>query len=128
MPEDDPEAILLLLRIAHLQFKLIPKHIDHNLLYHLAITCDKYDCVELVRPWLSGWLSTHKLDDFNLRGNTFICWAFGMEKEFGSIMYDLVRDTSLKDSSRRSISLCRGNGLRFTDELMPPGVTGKLLS
>jgi hypothetical protein len=42
-PKDDPEAILTVLRIAHLQFNSIPKIQTRSSLYQLAIICDKYD-------------------------------------------------------------------------------------
>jgi hypothetical protein len=50
LPDDDPEAMLVLLQIAHLHFHLVPEQVDRRTLYNLAILCDKYDCVELTRP------------------------------------------------------------------------------
>lgn len=43
MPEDDPDALLILLRIAHLQFSDLPDALvvyEHFL--QLAVLCDKY--------------------------------------------------------------------------------------
>lgn len=49
-PEDDPDALLCVLRIAHLQFRKVPDTLDYEELVDLAIICDKYDTVAIVRP------------------------------------------------------------------------------
>ncbi len=49
-PEDDPDALLCVLRIAHLQFRKVPETLDYAELLNLAIICDKYDTVAIVRP------------------------------------------------------------------------------
>ena len=49
-PEDDADALLCVLRIAHLQFRTLPKTLDYAQLLNLAIICDKYDTVAIVRP------------------------------------------------------------------------------
>lgn len=49
--EDDCEALLILLRIAHLQFHQVPSKLEYSQLLQLAILCDMYDCAKLVRPW-----------------------------------------------------------------------------
>ena len=50
LPEDDADALLCVLRIAHLQFRSIPETLDYAQLFNLAIICDKYDTVAVVRP------------------------------------------------------------------------------
>lgn len=42
--EDDGEALLILLRLAHMQFRLIPSTINTTLFRDVAILCDLYDC------------------------------------------------------------------------------------
>ena len=49
-PEDDPDALLCVLRIAHLQFRKVPETLGYVELLNLAIICDKYDTVAIVRP------------------------------------------------------------------------------
>ena len=49
-PEDDPDALLCVLRIAHLQFRKIPETLNYAELLNLASICDKYDTVAIVRP------------------------------------------------------------------------------
>ncbi|TGO12856.1 hypothetical protein BTUL_0081g00330 [Botrytis tulipae] len=54
--EDNPEALLILLQIAHLKFSNVPSQLPYEVLYHIAILCDQYDCRKLVKPWIQGWL------------------------------------------------------------------------
>lgn len=43
LPEDDPDALLILLRIAHLQFSDLPDAlVVYRHLLQLAVLCDKY--------------------------------------------------------------------------------------
>jgi len=55
--DDDGGALLLLLRIAHRQYNDIPTTLACKTLLDVAVLCDRYNCVELVQPWLSEWLS-----------------------------------------------------------------------
>ena len=50
LADDDADALLLILQIAHLQFKKVPEFLEFEQLLHVAIVCDKYDTVGLVRP------------------------------------------------------------------------------
>ena len=49
-PEDNPESLLLLLHIVHLQFLKVPQNLEVKDLYEVAVLCDKYDAVTVVRP------------------------------------------------------------------------------
>ena len=43
LPEDDPNALLFILRIAHLQFSELPDvFVVYEHLFQLAVLCDKY--------------------------------------------------------------------------------------
>lgn len=57
MLEDDAEALLILLDVAHLNFDRIPSTVTFSQLLQLSILCDKYDPIRLVRPWIGGWIS-----------------------------------------------------------------------
>jgi hypothetical protein len=93
LPEDYPDAMLLVLRVAHLQFQLLPKTINNDLLYQLAIVCDKYDCVELLQQWLELWTKHLKIGSINHGGIPFICWTFGLEDTFSRAMRRLTIST-----------------------------------
>lgn len=53
-PDDDVDAMLIVLLIAHLRFNELPAKEPFELgdLLQLAVVCDKYDLVQPVRPFL----------------------------------------------------------------------------
>lgn len=125
LPDDDPEALLLLMRIAHLQFDAIPKVLAKPdavrtpgcLCYRLAILCDKYDCVGLVTPWLSRWLDGWQPAPSFVIEDLFICWAFGIKDTFKRLMVDLVLQSRLNGDGE----LVGRDGGRLNSEFTPPG-------
>lgn len=90
--EDNIEALLPLLHIAHLQFSVVPQTLSFKTLLEVAVLCDKYDCVELVKPWLPSWLVKENTQS-QVRGNEqwlFIAWVFNREKIFESLVAQLA--------------------------------------
>lgn len=55
LPDDDADAILIVLHIVHLRFRYIPNDITFQRLLSLSIVCDKHDTVEIIRPWFLNW-------------------------------------------------------------------------
>lgn len=59
-PDDDPEALHFLLRIAHLDFSMVKSIQSDRLLFHIAVLCDKYELNGLVKAfgkagaWMEG--------------------------------------------------------------------------
>lgn len=90
--DDDPDALLILLCIAHLQFKTLPKSLYLGALFELAVTWDEYDAVNLVKPFLTRWVKS--LKPHELRGNQgewlTIAYAFGLTDTFKRVVQDLV--------------------------------------
>jgi hypothetical protein len=54
---DNGEALLILLRIAHLRFQDNPSTLPYQTLLQIAVLCDQYQCINLVRPLLPQWLA-----------------------------------------------------------------------
>jgi len=77
--EDDGEALLILLRIAHLQYKEIPATLPYDCLLNLAILVDQYDCIGIIRPWLATWLANEETEWKAPKHESwlFIAWALG---------------------------------------------------
>ncbi|CAG8954729.1 hypothetical protein HYFRA_00004652 [Hymenoscyphus fraxineus] len=72
-------ALLIIFRIAHLEFSNIPKKVSSQELHEIARIIDYADCVELVEPWFEGWfagVSSHEIHMF------FPFWVFGKEQQF----------------------------------------------
>jgi len=131
LPDDDPEALLLLMRIAHLQFDMIPKtiakqdavRVPGSLCYRLAILCDKYDCVNLVTPWLRGWLDGWSPQPNFVIEDLFICWTFGIKDTFKRLMVDLVLQSRLNSDGE----LVGRDGGRLNSEFTPPNALRKYM-
>ncbi|KAI9773241.1 MAG: hypothetical protein M1839_002203 [Geoglossum umbratile] len=60
LPDDSVEAVTLLFNALHFRSRELPRDQDLTTLAHLAIACDKYDCVAAIAPWSTLWL--HRLD------------------------------------------------------------------
>ncbi|KAF2497605.1 hypothetical protein BU16DRAFT_319275 [Lophium mytilinum] len=93
-PDDDPEALLIVLGIAHLRFKERPKVLLYRQLVELAVICDKYDTVAVIRPFLQEWIG---YEEMKVGPGTeewiFVAWTFGIRDKFVNGVQDLVRNT-----------------------------------
>jgi hypothetical protein len=93
--EDDGEALLVLLNIAHFQFRKIPDHALHyDLLYNVAGLIDQYQCIDLVKSYKSHWVSDSRrqLATFGQQGWFFIAYVFGLEHLFEEAVGKLARE------------------------------------
>ena len=90
--DDDGEALLLLLRIAHHQYNDIPTTLAYKTLLNVAVLCDCYSYVELVEPWLSQWLSDEQKSSKEAEHENwlFIAWVFGRDKVFSDLAAKMV--------------------------------------
>ena len=87
-PEDDTTAFLILINIAHLHFLKVPQILTCEQLFDIAVLCDKYDSVTLVRPWFEAWIKV--IDGKagpSLSGTRrlFIAWVFGERAVFEDV-------------------------------------------
>ncbi|KAL7269957.1 hypothetical protein RUND412_007345 [Rhizina undulata] len=122
--DDDGEALLLLLRIAHLQYDDIPTMLPYETLLSVAVLCDQYDCVKLVEPWLSQWLSAEE-KSWKQAGHEnwlFIAWVFGRDKVFSDLADKMVREAKTDDDGE--ILTSAGEEV---SEPMPPGILERIL-
>ncbi|KAF3922297.1 hypothetical protein ABW20_dc0107716 [Dactylellina cionopaga] len=58
LTDDDPGSVLILLKIMHYRSKTVPKTLTYEQLLDMAITCDKYDCVDVVCAWSDFWIES----------------------------------------------------------------------
>jgi len=106
----DAEALLILLRIAHLQVADIPKHLSGSTLFSLAILCEIYECVNIVKTWLSHWVP-EKLEEGRYCEDQrilLIAWTFGREVMFNAVAARLVMQLQCPDQSSFSKHLPDG--------------------
>lgn len=131
LPEDNVDAMLIALRIAHLKFKDLPSEneLSFEAFLDLAVLCDKYDLIQLVRPFvdLHGWAKEHLKSvamGINYSASwLFICWTFGYEESFASLANKLVKRVQLNSEGVATI-----NGNEEFPEHMPPGLLGEFFS
>ncbi len=127
--EDDADALLLLLRIAHLDFISVRKQPGVAELYNLAILCDKYDCVHLIKPWFDEWSlwaargARLQVGGELLSKRLFIAWSFGRIEDFRTSASVLLMQSGT-DKNGQLLDL-EGEVI---PEVMPPGVIGSLLT
>jgi len=121
--EDDGEALLVLLNIAHLNFCAVPKVLGYKLLFQVAVLVDQYDCIGIVQPWLQGWMMGEEIASLQhgQEGWLFIAWAFGREKTFKYLAAKIVRGIEASWDETAAT--------RYTiPEPVPPGIVGKYCS
>lgn len=95
MPDDDPEAMVIVLRIAHLQFNKVPKAPAFKLLLQLAIVCDKYDLFPLLHPFIGAWKNTGRDSSLPLEDRLFVAYSLKMKSWFMQLATVLVEDLSV---------------------------------
>ena len=120
--EDDPEALLILLLAAHLKYQEIPEELTYELLWSVCITCDKYDCIEIVRPWLLRWLAPLEqlIEKNGFEGFLFISWAIG-DREMSE---RVSRKVAVECSTNTRMGCLTACG-QVLGEKLPPAAVGQ---
>lgn len=119
LPEDNPEALELLLNIIHGHFAEIPDEIDEIELYEAAVLTNKYDLTHIVRPWAQPWLADLKLQMDIPAHRIWIAWELGDQELFISELDDLRLDCS---------SNAEGDLVDYTETPLPKYLMLKNLS
>lgn len=106
-------------------------------LVEVAILCDKYDTVAMVRPFIPGWvkpfLCEHndvdcdhcEMDEMELDvpGNEeflTVAWSFGYQNAFQILYEELARSISTNE-----LSQCVTRQGKILEKNMPPDAIGK---
>jgi hypothetical protein len=94
LPDDNPEALILLCKITHLQLGDAPDQVSFDELADFAIVCDKYQCTTAVRSW-----SKVQIIQLLPKQNTplyskliFITYVLDLPIEFGEVSLRMIRD------------------------------------
>jgi hypothetical protein len=121
LPEDDLEALSIILHIAHLQFDKVPSRLEFNQLLSVAILTDKYQATQIVRPWLLTWVKhlEHLVDKEGYEEWLWIAWEFGISDVFERVASRLVLE-SRTNSDKQCLT---ANG-KVLIENMPPDIIG----
>ncbi|RWA06988.1 hypothetical protein EKO27_g8114 [Xylaria grammica] len=92
----DPEAIGLLFRIIHYDFKHVPKEPTLDQLFELGKIACQYRCTHILYPWANQWIS--RLSDFAAEDNCYsechkalyVAWTFGELKLYRDMVDALI--------------------------------------
>jgi len=93
LPDDDPKALVVILRVIHLQYDWVPPSLDESQLYKIAVICDKYDMRQSLEIWLAKWISPLVEPPAKpVSGDKwlFIAYAFGRKDLFSRLTKDLI--------------------------------------
>ena len=58
LPDDEPGAFSILLKLVHAKFRDVPRYVDLPSLTHIAILVDKYELLELIWFNAGDWVSS----------------------------------------------------------------------
>jgi hypothetical protein len=102
LPEDDPQALFLVLHIVHGQYDKVPKTLPEQKLYAVTVLTDKYDLTSSLRPWATHWLE-HLKGTTRDTGLDTVAWRIWIAWELG--------DANLFKAQAESLLLSCGSGL-----------------
>jgi hypothetical protein len=125
---DNGEALLILLRIAHLRFQDNPATLPYQTLLQVAVLCDPYQCINLVRPWLPQWLADEETSSLKSSQENwlFIAWVFGREKVFKELATRMVQRVSVNPLTKVVyLTPLHQYGKYQITEPMPDGIMSK---
>ena len=115
-PEDEPQALRLLLAIIHADFSTFKTPSSLDELFSLTVTTNKYDISHVLKPWALDWAM--KSRTFPLSGNTtleacvlkiWISWELGRPDMFKEYVQELLlvvkvnEDGTLVDESGKPL-------------------------
>lgn len=128
LEDDDPDALLIILRIVHLKFSEVKRSFEYqSQLVQVAVVCDKYDLVAVCRPFIPGWArkwlrAQNPIANLNAQGQTEKClwtWVFGYEEEFRHLVDFICLTSSFDDNG--NFRTIQGT---FTDKHLPVSIVG----
>ncbi|KAK0667814.1 hypothetical protein QBC41DRAFT_227572 [Cercophora samala] len=111
LPEDDNDAMGVILAILHGSFDKIPlcptgsfqRQFDVDLVYDIVVAVDKYDLFHVTQPFLAKWIayvSTHgEIDTWTQRWLLETAWIVGDEVVFASEIKQLVLHSSIEEAT-----------------------------
>ncbi|CAG5153773.1 uncharacterized protein ALTATR162_LOCUS3323 [Alternaria atra] len=96
LPDDDPQCIIMICKIGHMQTSQLPTALTAMAFFKLALVCKKYDCVDVVRTWAIIWvaelLENPATQDFEKIA--LAIHLLNLPNEFFKVSQSLIRDQS----------------------------------
>lgn len=106
---DDSEALLVLLNICHNKHTAVAQTLPYELLLEVALLCDRYQCVEMVRTWLTeaAWLRDEAKESrlAGREGWFRISQVFGLDITLEKLVRHVARNATKLERGRSSEAL-----------------------
>ncbi|KAI8175181.1 hypothetical protein K4K51_007759 [Colletotrichum sp. SAR 10_75] len=98
LPEDDPNHLGVVLNILHCNFKMVPQNFSSPLLSGMVAVADKYDCIEIFRPWVSSCIPSLDYDHFhNPKFVLHIAWHLGCIDTFRQALLAIIEHSFISE-------------------------------
>lgn len=121
LPDDNPTALLHLLRLAHCKIRDVPREVDLELLMELAILVDKYALSEITDMFADLWIDSLKWSIPNTFDENLLPWIW-ISRAFGKA--DTFKEVT-KVAQLESIGFIEEDRLPIPNEV--PGMKQALL-
>lgn len=89
LPDDDTESMQIMLNMMHARFDWVPQRISIQDLYEMLVLVDKYDALDVVRPWARGWVDAVS-DDLDQPALLWIASELGDSELFGKVVMEIA--------------------------------------
>ncbi|KAL3297543.1 nuclear pore protein-like protein [Colletotrichum asianum] len=98
LPEDDPNHLGVVLNILHCNFKMVPQNFSSPLLSGMVAVADKYDCIEIFRPWVNSCIPSLDYDHFhNPKFVLHISWHLGCIATFRQALLAIIEHSFISE-------------------------------
>ncbi|KAK1982108.1 hypothetical protein LZ30DRAFT_749570 [Colletotrichum cereale] len=129
LPDDDPDALEIVLNIIHANFPLVPATPSLAELYEIFQMANKYDMVPALKPWANAWLDVAEsyaaaTDGESMAALTYVAWELGQVELHRKMMKELLLYSSIGGDGR--MVTADGVVLDDFDPIGPPGLLGFL--
>lgn len=104
LPDDDADALAILMATAHGQDYLLPARVGIDVLYALAVLCDKYDMAHLLHVWPLLWAD--QLTPFPCcAGVLALAWVFRLNRTFAAVTREFIYRWKPEEEPGREIHI-----------------------
>ncbi|KXH34838.1 hypothetical protein CSAL01_00419 [Colletotrichum salicis] len=108
LPEDDPDALEIILNIIHANFPLVPNTPDLFELYEIFQMANKYDMIPALKPWAVAWLHvaencqkvTNRFEGRERAALSYVAWELGQVELHRQMVKELIMYSSLSEEGR----------------------------
>jgi hypothetical protein len=92
LPEDDPEAMFLVLYIIHFKTSMLPRTLDFKQIVQLAKIAERYDLNHILIGYVDTWLAPYhaRLLEAGFEEWLFVAWQFGLEDHYFTLANHLA--------------------------------------